>query len=114
MKQVFMKKGKVIIEEVPRPSVKDGYVLVKTISSLISTGSELAGLKHSKINVKDSKVLKKVKDKIVSDGIYSTYKQIKGKFKELTPLGYSCAGVVVECPDVDRVLPGQPRVASCL
>ena len=47
MKQVFVKKGQVIIEEVPAPVVHPGTVLVRNEFSCISTGTELSGLKSS-------------------------------------------------------------------
>ena len=42
MKQIVqdLKKGDTILEEVPVPKVRDGFVLIKTTRSLISLGAE--------------------------------------------------------------------------
>ena len=43
MKQIIqdMKSGRTVLEEVPVPQVKSGYVLVKTSCSLVSLGQNV-------------------------------------------------------------------------
>ncbi|MEJ2307509.1 MAG: hypothetical protein P8Y62_08080, partial [candidate division WOR-3 bacterium] len=65
MKQVFIKKGKVLIEDVPVPLVEENSVLVEVAYSVISPGTELSGVKktgESLINkaLKNPKKVKKV------------------------------------------------------
>ncbi len=44
MKQVLLKDGKAVLEEVPTPSVTPGAVLVRTAYSVLSAGTERAAL----------------------------------------------------------------------
>ena len=44
MKQVIIKQGRPVIEEVPAPCSQKGYVLVKVEYSCISPGTELSSL----------------------------------------------------------------------
>ena len=44
MKQVLLREGKAVVEEVPAPSVEPGRVLVRTAFSLVSAGTERAVL----------------------------------------------------------------------
>lgn len=101
MKQILVQKGEIIIEEVPPPAISDNEVLIKTHFSLISTGTELAGIAISKEslfsrarsqphNVK--KALKMASEK----GFYKTYKIIKGMLDFGTSTGYSLAGEIIE------------------
>ena len=47
MKQVLIKKGQAVVEEVPSPQVEENKVLVKVISSCISIGTEMSGVRNS-------------------------------------------------------------------
>ena len=47
MKQVLIKKGQALVEEIPPPQVEEGAVLVETGYSCISIGTELSGIKTS-------------------------------------------------------------------
>jgi|LSQX01.3.fsa_nt_gb hypothetical protein len=44
MKQVLVRKGRVMVEDVPAPLVGMGNVLVEVAYSLISTGTEVEGV----------------------------------------------------------------------
>ncbi|GAG72824.1 unnamed protein product [marine sediment metagenome] len=48
MKQVFSKKGNIIVEEVPAPLISDNEVLVHVYYSCISAGTEISILKSQK------------------------------------------------------------------
>ncbi|MBI5872003.1 bi-domain-containing oxidoreductase [archaeon] len=99
MKQILRKGDKILVQEVPAPTVKDGYAIVRTAYSLISTGSELGALVSRKDAIfraaGDSAILKKVIKKAGSEGLKSTYNQILKRFSE-EAIGYSCSGVVLE------------------
>ena len=43
MKQVLLKQGGVVVEEVPAPQATPGRVLVRTAYSCISVGTEMSG-----------------------------------------------------------------------
>ena len=47
MKQVVVKKGEVKVEDVPRPFIGKGNVLVEVAYSVISTGTEIEGMRQS-------------------------------------------------------------------
>jgi hypothetical protein len=47
MKQVIIKQGEVVVEDVPTQKVEAGTVLVQVHQSCISIGTELSGLKAS-------------------------------------------------------------------
>ena len=55
MKQIIqdMKLGRTVLEEVPVPQVKSGYVLVKTSCSLVSLGTERMLVEFGKANLID-------------------------------------------------------------
>ncbi|MBI5413548.1 bi-domain-containing oxidoreductase [Candidatus Peregrinibacteria bacterium] len=101
MNQALVQKGNIVLEEVPLPAISANEVLVKTHYSLISTGTELAGISMSKESLltralKQPHNLKKVMKMAADRGIIKTYKIIKGMLDFGTPTGYSLAGEVIE------------------
>ena len=53
MKQVLVRRGEVMIEEVPAPVVSDKTVLVRTSYSVISTGTEMSVVSSSGASIID-------------------------------------------------------------
>lgn len=101
MKQLLVQKGAVKIEEVPAPAIAPNEVLVKTRYSLISTGTEMAGISISRENLltramKQPHNVKKALKMAGEKGFLQTYKIIKGMLDFGTPIGYSLSGEVVE------------------
>ncbi|MBI4994746.1 Gfo/Idh/MocA family oxidoreductase [Candidatus Peregrinibacteria bacterium] len=101
MKQILVQKGNIIIEELPAPAISDNEILVKTHYSLVSTGTELAGISVSKQSLLTRALhqphnVKKAIKMAGEKGILATYKLIKGMLDFGTPLGYSLAGEVIE------------------
>lgn len=101
MKQVLLKKGEVIIEEVPAPVVEDGTVLVQVGCSCISAGTEISGMDSSgeplwKKAMKQPDKVKNVWKMLQTKGVSSTVDNIKSKVYASRQTGYSCSGVVVE------------------
>ena len=47
MKQVLIKNGKAIVEEIPTPQCESGLVLVAVHYSCISAGTEISSMKNS-------------------------------------------------------------------
>ena len=101
MKQVFAKKGKVIVEEVTAPVCGDNEVKVQVHFSAISVGTELNTIRKVKqplyktaLEKKD--LVKKVVKKAQKEGYLKTYKYAKQMISNWWPLGYSCAGEVIE------------------
>ena len=95
------KDGNTFLLEVPLPKLKAGNILIRTTTSLLSSGTERMLVEFSKANL-ISKALKqpeRVKDviqKAKADGIISTYESIKSKLEDAIPMGYSNVGIVVE------------------
>jgi predicted dehydrogenase/threonine dehydrogenase-like Zn-dependent dehydrogenase len=94
------------VVEVPEPVVRRGAVLVRTSHSLISAGTESAGIgsggKRENLVLKALKnpaLVKKVVDRVVSHGLQATAELVKTRIGTEMPSGYSCAGVVMDVGD---------------
>jgi len=103
MKQVLQnfKTGKLELLEVPMPTVKSGFVLVKNYYSLISPGTERATIELAKKSMFEKAKsrpdqVKQVINKIKTDGIITTFQRVIKKLDEPLPLGYSSAGEVIK------------------
>jgi predicted dehydrogenase/threonine dehydrogenase-like Zn-dependent dehydrogenase len=103
MKQVAQnyRSGELSVVDVPPPSCARGGVLVRTLSSLISTGTELMKVSESKMSLVGKArarpdQVRKVIDTVAQQGPVSAYKKAMNRLDSYTPLGYSLAGVVVE------------------
>jgi predicted dehydrogenase/threonine dehydrogenase-like Zn-dependent dehydrogenase len=102
MKQIIqdLKNGKTIIEEVPAPQVKSGFVLIKTKRSLVSLGTERMLVEFGKANLinkarQQPDKVKMVLDKMKTDGIIPTLEAVFNKLGQPLPLGYCNVGEVV-------------------
>jgi predicted dehydrogenase len=101
MKQVLLdlQSGSIRVEDVPVPAATRG-VVVENVYSLISAGTEsslidLAGqslVGKAKARPDD---VRKVIQKIGTDGLIPAYRQAMGRLSRPEPLGYSSAGRVV-------------------
>jgi predicted dehydrogenase len=115
MKQVLRKGIKdIVVDEVPVPAVQPHHVLVRPAYSLISPGTETADIHREGIlrEVTDNPShIRKVLTIARAEGLRRTATEVLAKFKEYTVLGYSGAGLVVDChPTVSDVTVGD-RVA---
>ncbi|MFI6679306.1 bi-domain-containing oxidoreductase [Kribbella sp. NPDC050470] len=103
MKQVAQnyKSGELAVLDVPPPTCAPGGVLVRSLYSLISTGTELMKVGEAKLSMLGKArarpdQVKKVLDSVAQQGALNTYKKVMNKLDSYTPLGYSLCGVVVE------------------
>ncbi|TDW75620.1 bi-domain-containing oxidoreductase [Kribbella pratensis] len=103
MKQVAQnyKSGELAVLDVPPPTCAPGGVLIRSLYSLISTGTELMKVGEAKLSlVGKAKArpdqVRKVLDSVAQQGALNTYKKVMNKLDSYTPLGYSLCGVVVE------------------
>ncbi len=103
MKQIAQnyKSGDLIVLDVPAPSCRPGGVLVRSLFSLISTGTEMMKVTEAKMSMVGMArarpdQLKKVLDSVSQQGAVSTYKKVMNRLDSYTPLGYSLCGVVTE------------------
>jgi predicted dehydrogenase/threonine dehydrogenase-like Zn-dependent dehydrogenase len=118
MKQVLQnrKSGKVAVGEVPLPVVQPGRILVRTVASLISAGTERASVESARKSlVQEARerpdLVKAVIDKARTEGLRNTFNAVRGKLASSQALGYSAAGVVIAVGnDVTDFAPGD-RVA---
>ncbi|RXE55603.1 oxidoreductase [Methanoculleus taiwanensis] len=102
MKQVLLdlQSGDIQVEDVPVPLARRGLV-VENRYSLISAGTETALINLAKKSLvgkaKDRPDdMKKVIQKVTTDGVLSAYQQAMSRLSKPEPLGYSCAGIVTE------------------
>jgi predicted dehydrogenase/threonine dehydrogenase-like Zn-dependent dehydrogenase len=96
-----LKTGKLRVEELPSPVLRPDGVLVRVRRSLISLGTERAVIalanKGPLGKAKDRPDLfRKVLNKAKQEGYWSTYKVVRNLMSSPIPLGYSCAGEVLE------------------
>jgi len=101
MKQVLQnrKTGRPFVGEVPVPALQRGRVLVRTVASLISAGTERMAVEMvSKGLVNEARqrpdLVKAVVSKVKSDGLLTTFASVRDKMEASTTLGYSAAGIV--------------------
>lgn len=116
MKQVLIRRGKVVVEQVPEPVVEPGTVLVRVDHSCISVGTELSGVQDSgaplwKKALQRPAAVLKAAEMAATQGLDRTRSHIQGKLSAGQATGYSAAGTVVEVgPGIDDLRIGD-RVA---
>jgi len=96
-----VKGGPVEVLDVPRPTPEATEVLVRTVASVISPGTERAvtALAQSSLLAKARArpdLVRQVVRKAKAEGIAATAQSVRGRLAEDLPLGYSAAGQVVE------------------
>jgi predicted dehydrogenase/threonine dehydrogenase-like Zn-dependent dehydrogenase len=103
MKQIAQnyKSGELTVLDVPAPTCRPGGVLVRSLFSLISTGTEMMKLTEAKLSMVGKArarpdQVRKVLDSVTQQGAVTTYKKVMNRLDSYTPLGYSLCGVVVE------------------
>src|SRR6201992_1070341 len=103
MKQIAQnyKTGELSVLDVPAPVCRPGGVLVQSLFSLISTGTEMMKVSEaSKSMVGMARArpdqVRKVLDSVSQQGALTTYKKVMNRLDSYTPLGYSLCGVVTE------------------
>ncbi|GAA4468245.1 bi-domain-containing oxidoreductase [Nemorincola caseinilytica] len=102
MKQIIQsfKTGDTILEEVPAPVVRDGYVLIKTSRTLVSLGTERMLVEFGRANMLQKAMqqperVKQVLNKVKTDGLKPTMQAVFNKLGQPLPLGYCNAGTVI-------------------
>jgi predicted dehydrogenase/threonine dehydrogenase-like Zn-dependent dehydrogenase len=103
MKQVAQnyKSGELAVLDVPAPVCRPGGVLVRSLYSLISTGTEMMKVTEASMSMVGMArarpdQVRKVLDQVQQQGLVTTYKKVMNKLDSYTPLGYSLCGVVTE------------------
>jgi predicted dehydrogenase/threonine dehydrogenase-like Zn-dependent dehydrogenase len=103
MKQIAQnyKSGELIVLDAPAPACRPGGVLVQSLFSLISTGTEMMKVSEAKMSMVGKArarpdQVRKVLDTMAQQGAVETYKKVMNRLDSYTPLGYSLCGVVTE------------------
>lgn len=101
MKQVLIKAGAAVVEDVPAPQVGRKNILVRVTHSCISVGTEMAGVRMSGLPLyqralKQPENVKRVLEMMRDQGVKRTIDRVTGKLSAGSVTGYSAAGVVIE------------------
>ncbi len=119
MQQVVqeIRSGTTSTWQLPEPPAASGQLLIGCEASLVSAGTEryVVDLARKsllgKARARPDQV-RRVLQKLRQEGLLSTVTQVRAKLDEPMPLGYSCAGIVLECgTGVQEFKPGD-RVAA--
>jgi predicted dehydrogenase/threonine dehydrogenase-like Zn-dependent dehydrogenase len=100
VKQVLVKGGGVVVEEVPAPALGRRELLVRVEASCVSVGTEMSGVQLSGLPLyrralKQPHHAKKALELARDQGFVRVYKRVRGQLAAGLPTGYSAAGAVV-------------------
>jgi len=98
------RSGEMKVEEVPPPSLRSGGVIVRTVRSLVSAGTEKMVVDLAKKSLVGKArarpdLVRKVLHTARKQGVLNTLRKVQTKLDTPIPLGYSSAGVIVEVGD---------------
>src|SRR5690242_17443114 len=99
--------GVLSVVESPPPQLREGWVLVRNAHSLISAGTEKTKVDTARKSLLGKAMarpdlVKKLVAKAQREGLWKAWQAASDRLDEPTPLGYSCAGQVLEASgDVD-------------
>jgi len=95
-----LKTGAIELAELPAPSPRPGEVLVRTVASLISAGTERATIAAGRQSLFDR--ARRQPDKVIDmlgrvrrDGLAKTVETVQAAFERLQPMGYCNVGTVI-------------------
>ena len=101
MRQVIQnfKTGELSVGQVPPPALRPGGVLVRTVRSLISAGTERGTVSVGQSSLvgkarQRPDLVRQVVDNVRREGLAATMQKVRTRLESLKPLGYSAAGVV--------------------
>src|SRR5262249_40598382 len=106
VKQVLVRRGQTVLEDVPAPMSEPGTLLIQVRYSCISTGTEISGIQSSgvplwKQALQQPEKLRKAVALVAREGIKHVYNLVQSRREAGRPCGYSAAGVVREVgPDI--------------
>lgn len=103
MQQLTQKlgSGQMIIQELPIPQIGKGMLLIKNHYSIISSGTEGSTVSTARKSLiakakERPQQAKQVVDVLKKQGPVQTYRAVMKKLDAYSPLGYSCAGEVLD------------------
>jgi predicted dehydrogenase/threonine dehydrogenase-like Zn-dependent dehydrogenase len=102
MKQLLqnLRDGKTTVEEVPVPTPRAGFALVRTAASLVSAGTERMVVEFAEKSLVDKArsrpdLVRQVLDKARREGPLAAMQSALNRLDQPMPLGYSSAGTIV-------------------
>jgi len=92
--------GVLEVMEVPAPVVRPGKLLIRTAASAVSAGTERHLVEMARKSLLGKALarpdlVRRVLDKVRTDGLRETIQQVRQRLDTSVPLGYSAAGIVV-------------------
>jgi len=99
-----MGTGEVALADVPAPALRGPGVLVATTYSVLSPGTERAAVELGRSSLIGKALrrpdqVRKVLDTLRLEGLGATLRKVRGQLEVDRPMGYSCAGIVLETKD---------------
>ena len=99
-----LKDGHMQLLEVPFPALGKGQIMVRNYYSAISAGTEGKTVKDARLGYigkakSRQEEVKKVIAAAKTHGVMKTYNMVMNKLETPNPMGYSCAGEVIEVAD---------------
>jgi predicted dehydrogenase len=118
MKQLMqdLRTHEIALEEVPAPGCAPGGVLVRTVASLISSGTERATVKLGSMSLvgkalERPDLVRSLIQRVRTAGLASAVATVRAKLDRAISLGYSSAGEVLEAGEEAREFRVGQRVA---
>src|SRR5579862_5151705 len=103
MKQILqnLRTGATQLVEVPRPALRPAQVVIRSVRSLVSAGTERMLVEFGRAGWiekarRQPEKVRAVLDKIGTDGVAATVTAVLGKLDQPLPLGYCNVGEVLE------------------
>jgi polar amino acid transport system substrate-binding protein len=111
-----LKSGEVTIQDLPWPQVGEGMILVRNHYSLVSAGTEGSTVKTARKSLigkakERPQQVRQVLDVLKKQGPVQTYRAVMKKLDAYSPMGYSCAGEVIEVGASTRGFAAGDKVA---
>ena len=118
MKQLLqdLRTHEIVVEEVPAPGCPPGGVLVRTVASLISSGTERATVKLGSMSLlgkalERPDLVRSLVQRLRTTGVASVVANVRAKLDRSMALGYSSAGEILEVGEGAREFRVGQRVA---